>query len=552
MRSAFTGACALFLLNLQAQDPQWTDPPKLVVGIVVDQMRVDNIYRYWDDFGDGGFKRLVREGSFQRDVHFNYVPTLTGPGHTSIYTGTTPARHGIVDNDRYDRATRRTIYCALDTAVDPIGTTAATSERSPVQLLATTLGDELELRTDRRARTVGIAMKDRAAILPIGRTGDAAYWYQGGQEGKFVTSSWYMKELPKWVKDFNARRLAAKYFDQTWDLAMPRDRYHTPLPDDNPYEWALVDSIPPSLPVDLASLRKKGADLGLLLYTPWGNTLTTDMAIAAIDGDSLGLDDVPDLLALSYSSIDEIQHNVGQRSVEAEDAYVRLDTDLARLLKHLDETVGKGEYTVFLTADHGGADVPAYLRDIKGSAGYTSMRELNTWLGARGFASVIDTIWKDQIYLVPNAPAGTADAIVKALGQHPDIACAMSADQLERHVAMTGVAAAMANGFMPQRSGDVLFAMQPGYLRGTPGSSGRGSTHGTAWNYDTQVPVIFFGKHIAKGEVLRRTSIRTPCASSRRARISGAPAQRSGLTPTRARSITLAQTERIAHRSQTS
>lgn len=500
-------ACVAATGVVHAQDPQWTKPPKLAVGIVVDQMRLDNLYRYWDDFGDGGFKRLVREGSFQRDVHFNYVPTLTGPGHTSIYTGTTPARHGIVDNDRYDRATGRTIYCALDTTVDPIGTAASSSKRSPVQLLASTLGDELELRTDRKTRTVGIAMKDRAAILPIGRTGDAAYWYQGGKEGNFVSSSWYMKELPQWVKDFNARHLAAKYMDQTWDLAMPRDRYHTPLPDDNPYEWALADSIPPSLPVDLAALRKKGADLDLLLYTPWGNTLTTDMAIAAIDGDSLGMDDVPDLLALSYSSIDEIQHNVGQRSVEAEDAYVRLDADLARLFKHLDETVGKGEYTVFLTADHGGADVPAYLRDIKGSASYTSMKELGAWLGTRGFASVIDTIWKDQVYLLPSAPAGTADAIVKALDQNPEIACAMSADQLERHGALTGIAAAMANGFMPQRSGDVLFAMQPGFLRGTPGSHGRGSTHGTDWNYDTQVPVIFFGKGVLPGEVLRRTSI---------------------------------------------
>jgi hypothetical protein len=316
-----------------------------------------------------------------------------------------------------------------------------------------------------------------------------------------------MRELPPWLKDFNARHLAAKYLDRTWDLAMARERYHTPLPDDNPYEWALADGIPPSLPVDMAALRKKGADLDLLIYTPWGNALTTDMAIAAIDGDSLGLDDVPDLLALSYSSIDEIQHGVGQRSVEAEDAYVRLDADLARLCKHLDEKTGAGKYTVFLTGDHGGADVPAYLRDIKGSAGYTSMDELRQWLGERGFASVIDTIWKDQIYLVPNAPAGTADAIAKALDRNTGIACAMSADRLEQHQALTGIAAAMANGFMPQRCGDVLFAMQPGFLRGTPGSHGRGSTHGTGWNYDTQVPVIFFGQGVLPGEVLRRTTI---------------------------------------------
>lgn len=507
MRAILFIACAAAWGVLHAQDPQWTKPPKLVVGIVVDQMRVDNLYRYWNDFGEAGFKRLVREGSFQRDAHLGYVPTLTGPGHTSIYTGTTPARHGIVANDRYDRATHRTIYCALDTAVVPVGTAAASSKRSPVQLLASTLGDELELRTDRRSRTVGIAIKDRAAILPIGRTGDAAYWYQGGEEGNFVTSSWYMKELPQWVKEFNMRHLAAKYLDQKWDLAMPRERYHTPLPDDNPYEWSLADGIPSSLPVDLASLRKRGADLDLLIYTPWGNTLTTDMAIAAIDGDSLGLDTVPDLLALSYSSIDEIQHSVGQRSIEAEDAYVRLDADLARLFKHLDEKVGEGKYTVFLTADHGGADVPAYLRDLKGSGDYTSMSQLSDWLGVRGFASVIDTIWQDQIYLIADAPSGTDDAVVKALDMNPVISCAISARQLERRETLIGAASAMANGFMPQRCGDVLFAMQPGSLRGTPGSHGRGSTHGSGWNYDTQVPVIFFGQGVLPGEVLRRTSI---------------------------------------------
>jgi len=507
MKTLLSTGCALLSLALVAQEPQWASPPKLVVGIVVDQMRVDNIYRYWDNFGDGGFRRLVREGSFQRDVHFNYVPTQTGPGHASIYTGTTPARHGIVANDRYDRATRRTIYCALDTSVTPVGTENRRAQRSPAQLLASTLADELELRTDRRSRTVGIAMKDRAAIMPIGRMGDAAYWYVGGSEGKFITSSWYMKQLPQWVVSFNEKRLAAKYMDQTWDMALPRDRYHTPLPDVNPYEESWGNGIAPSLPLDLAALSKGGTDLSLLPYIPWGNTLTTDMAIAAIMGDSLGADAVPDLLAVSYGSIDELQHAMGQRSIEAEDAYVRLDRDLDRLLAFLDKHIGAGEYTVFLTADHGGADVPAYLRDLKGSAGYTSMVQLRSWLGGRGFAAAIDTIKKDQIYLVPSAAPGTADAMAKVLNEHPAIAYAVSADRLLEAPEFSGYAKAIANGFMRQRCGDVVFAMRPGFLRSYPEWDGKGSDHGTAWNYDTQVPVIFYGKGVAKGEVLRRTSI---------------------------------------------
>lgn len=506
--NTFLATCAtLFALTLQAQAPAWTDPPKLVVGIVVDQMRVDNLYRYWDDFGEDGFKRLVNEGSFQRDAHFEYVPTQTGPGHASIYTGTTPARHGIVANDRYDRTTRRSINCVVDTTMRPVGTEASRGKRSPSQLLASTLADELELRTDRRARTVGISMKDRAAILPIGRTGDAAYWFVGGAEGKFITSSWYRDRLPAWLEAFNAQELPARYLDRTWDLALPRDRYHVPLPDDNRYEEPIAQGLPSTLPLDLQSLHRSDPDLGLLLYTPWGNTITTDMAIAAIAGDSLGIDEVTDLLALSYSSIDEIQHLMGQRSIEAEDMYVRLDRDLARLLAYLDQKVGKDQYTVFLTGDHGGADVPAYLRDLKGSAGYLSMLGLRSWLDQRGFAAVIDTIRKDQIFLKTGAASGTDVAIARTLMQHPLIPCAMSATRLQEAGSLTGYAGAMAKGYMPQRCGDVTFAMQPDHLREWSGSTDQGSDHGTAWNYDTQVPVIFFGKGVKRGEVLEHTSI---------------------------------------------
>lgn len=507
MRGAVTAACALLFLAAQAQDPQWARPPKLMVGIVVDQMRVDNIYRYWDDFGDGGFRRLVREGSFQRDAHFDYVPTFTAPGHASIYTGTTPARHGIVSNYPYVRGLRHSWYCARDTTVMPVGTADNNAQRSPCQLMASTLADELELRTDRRSRTVGIALKDRAAIMPIGRTGDAAYWYLGGKEGKFVTSSWYGKKLPVWVDAFNQKDLAAKYLDRTWELAMPRDRYHTPLPDDNPYEEPLAPGIRPVLPVDLATLRKTGADLRLLVYTPWGNTLTTDMAIAAITGDSLGMDAVPDLLALSYSGPDELGHMMGQRSIEVEDMYVRLDRELARLLSHLDENVGKGEYTVFLTGDHGGADVPAYLRDLKGGAGYNAMTELQAWIGEHGFAGLVDTVRQGQVFLKPGTPKGTAEAMALALGMHPDIFCAVAGERLRGMGELRGIARAMARGYMPQRCGDVLFALRPGFYEAEYANGGAGAEHGTAWNYDTQVPVIFFGKNVLTGEVLRRTSI---------------------------------------------
>ena len=211
-------------------------------------------------------------------------------------------------------------------------------------------------------------------------------------------------------------------------------------------------------------------------------------------------------LTIAHSP-DELAHSMGQRSLEVEDMYARLDLEFARLLNYLDEHVGRGEYTVFLTADHGGADVPAYLRDLKGSAGYTSMAEVQTWIGAQGFAGRIDTVRQGQVFLKIAAPKGTADALAHALSMNPAIACAVSAERLQDMGQLRGIASAMARGYMPQRCGDVLFALRPGYFEAEYGNDGAGTEHGTAWNYDTQVPVIFFGKHVVKGEVLRRTSI---------------------------------------------
>lgn len=505
-RTAFIIAAA-WCAAAQAQEPQWANPPKLVVGIVVDQMRVDFIYRYWDNFGDGGFRRLVREGSFQRDAHYNYVPTQTAPGHASIYTGTTPSRHGIITNWPYNRATRHSYYIGLDTTVAPVGTKSTGARRSPANLLASTLADELELRTDRRARTVGVALKDRSAMMPIGRTGDEAYWFVGGNEGNFITSTWYRQALPAWLDQFNARKLPAAYLDRTWNLLLPRDRYHTPLPDNNPYEEMPAEGIPATLPLDLRVLGKGGANLDAVKQTPWGNTLTTDLAIAAIEGDSLGMDAVPDLLSVSYGSTDELQHAMGPRALEVEDMYLRLDGDIARLLTYLDKHVGAGQYTVFLAADHGGGDVPAYLRDLKGSAGYVYMSDLQERLAKQGFGEWVDTIRNDQVFLVKDAPAGTAEAVAKALNHDPAIAYAASGNQLLETTNGSGLARTMANGYMPQRSGDVVFALRPGFFRGQRDWKEQGADHATAWNYDTQVPVIFFGKGVAPGEVLRRTSI---------------------------------------------
>lgn len=503
-----------------AQQSTWQEPPRLVVGIIVDQMRVDFLYRYWDNFGEGGFKRMVREGCFQRDAHYDYAATHTGPGHASVYSGTTPMHHGIMLNDMYVRSTGTMLNCVQDDAVTGVEATGRKSARSPVNLLATTIADELERRTDRRSRTIGVAMKDRGAILPIGRTGDAAYWFFEGTEGLFATSTWYMASLPQWLKDFNARRLPFAYLDTPWEPLLPKERYHQVLPDDNPYEQPLIGAATATLPLDIKALfAASGGDTELLEYIPNGLTITTDLALAALEGEQLGQDAVPDLLAVSYGATDELGHEMGPRALEVEDMYLRLDRELARLFGALDAQVGKDRYTVFLTADHAVVDVPEYLKDLKGSAGYVDSHELvavvNTALRARfGPGQWVRKRSKEQLFLNDSLvrtlkldPALVQRVAADALLHEPYIADAVTATDLMRDTYCEGTRRMLQRSFMSQRSGDVHYVLRPDHLASWPGMLKRGTEHGSPWNYDTQVPVLFMGHGVRPGEVLRRTSI---------------------------------------------
>lgn len=490
----------------------WQAPPKLVVGVVVDQMRTDYIYRYWDNFSGGGFKRLIGEGSFLRNTHYTYIPTVTGPGHASIYTGSVPAHHGIVANERYDRATRQVIYCVKDTAVKGVGHPSA--QASPSQLLATTLADEIERRTDRKGRTIGVALKDRSSVLPIGRTGDAAYWFSGSTGG-FVTSTWYMNELPKWVQEFNGRKLTERYLNQRWEPFFPLERYHQALPDANDYEQPLAAGAGNAFPYDLAALSKGAAGLGLIASTPWGNTLTTDMALAALEAEQLGKDDITDLLAVSYSSTDILGHKMGPRALEIEDMYIRLDQELARLLNALDQAVGAGRYTLFLTADHGAVDVPQYLKDLKGSAGYVDPRDLQRQANALAAAAVfnggqgdaVDTLFDGNIFLKDDRMNVNAVDIAAGLERLPIISRAIPVRQLRNVPSGDVERTLLANGIMPERSGDIVYTLKPGYFEAEGIYAGKGTTHGSGWTYDTHVPVLLYGQGIAQGEVVRRTAV---------------------------------------------
>ena len=377
--------------------------PRLVVGIVVDQMRFDYLTRFWDHYGDGGFKRLVAEGFNCKNHHFNYAPTSTGPGHASVFTGTTPAVHGIIGNDWYDKETESEVYVAGDEAYESVGSMGEAGKMSPHRMLTTTITDQNRLHTQMRGKTIAVAIKDRGAVLPGGHTANGAYWFEGGDVGKWISSSYYMEVLPDWATAFNASGIIASY-KKPWTTLHPIESYVESGADDNPYESLFEDEQKPVFPHQSPNLLNKTKDFEILKYTAHGNSLTLDFALAALAGENLGKDEDTDFLTISFSSTDYIGHKFGVNSKEIQDTYVRLDRDIERLLNTLDAQVGQGRYTLFLTADHGAIHVPAYLKDKGIPAGYLDFKALRERFDAfvkykYGTTDIVKTISNYQVFL---------------------------------------------------------------------------------------------------------------------------------------------------------
>lgn len=498
----------LFLLlsvySVKAQIPETR--PKLVVGIVVDQMRYDYLSRFWNKFGEDGFKRLVNEGFNFRNCNFNYVPTYTAPGHTSIFTGTTPTNHGIISNSWYDKYSEKFIYCVSDDSVQPVGTNSDAGKMSPFREQSSTFADENRLYTEMRGKTIGIALKDRAAILPAGHNANAAYWFNGRDEAKWISSSFYLKELPQWVKDFNNSGKAKTYL-KTWNTLRDISTYTESGPDENTYEGGFLGKEKAVFPYDLKALAAKNGQYDLLKSTPFGNDLTEEFAKAAIVGEKLGQDDITDVLTLSFSSTDYVGHNFGVNSKETEDTYLRLDLALADFLKFLDEKVGKGNYTLFLTADHGGIDVPSYLEAERIPAGYFDEVKTNTGLTEyvkKEFKSdsLIENISNTQVFLNYDEVArknlelsDIEEKIAHYLLQQDHVYKVFTREQLTSGSYTDGVGELIQRGFNQKRSGDIVFVLDPAYVIYPE----TGSMHGSAFSYDTHVPLIFYGKGIKHG-----------------------------------------------------
>ncbi len=487
--------------------------PKLVVGIVVDQMRYDYLTNFWDRYGEGGFKRIVNNGFNCKNNHFNYVPTSTGPGHASIYTGTTPKVHGIISNNWYDKVLDKSVYCAADENVLQVGTNSEAERMSPHRMLTTTVTDQLRLSTQMKSKVIGISIKDRGAVLPAGHTGNA-YWFHGKNEGVWVTSTYYLDKLPKWVNKFNKSDAAEKY-KRTWNTLYNISSYSESGSDKNEFEGLYKGETEPIFPHKLGELWDQNSGFDIIKSSPFGNSLITDFALAAIEGEDLGKDEITDFLAVSFSSTDYVGHRFGVNSVEVEDTYLRLDKDLERLLNDLDDKVGKGNYTLFLTADHGAVHVPSYLQSVKIPAGYFDnevfKEKLNKFLKSKyGNDKLIKNISNSQFFLdhlllneLDLELDDVEEAIANEIIYYDGIAEVYTADNMKSQDYTRGMVKLLQNGYNHKRSGNVLFVLKHGVIS----YSKTGSTHGSGFIYDTHVPLLFFGKGINKGETTQRTEI---------------------------------------------
>ncbi|GAB3658110.1 alkaline phosphatase family protein [Echinicola sediminis] len=503
----------ILLTSLSVGFAQQADKPKLVVGIVVDQMRYEYLHKFHDRYTDGGFKRLMHEGFMMKNGHYNYIPTFTGPGHSSVYTGTTPATHGIIGNSWYVRQLDKTLYCAGDSTVTGVGGTANKGEISPRNLLTTTITDELKLSTNGRSKVVGIAIKDRGAALPAGHMGEA-YWFDGNT-GEFMTSTYYKDELPDWVKKFNRKRLAEKYLSNVWKPLYNIKTYKQSVEDHNEFEVPFIGRETTDFPYDLKKLMENNGGPGLVSSTPFGNDLTLDMAYAALEGENLGKGDETDFLAISFSSTDYVGHRFGPSSIELEDTYLRLDKSLEKFFNHLDRKYGKGEYLVFLSADHAVADVVNYMHSVQvptGSfnAGFALTQLKGFTRQHYGEGDWILNSSNEQIFLNRSLIAEKGLDLEKVqreiatfLLKFDGIKEAYTATDMMSKEYREGRRHLLQMGFNHKASGDVLLVLEPAWLV----NSSKGTTHGSGYAYDTHVPILFYGWNVKPGTSTRYCTI---------------------------------------------
>ena len=506
----FVLGCFISTSFLKAQQ---VSRPKLVVGIAVDQMRWDYLYRYYPLYQNGGFKRLLNEGFSCENTFINYLPSFTAVGHTTIFTGSVPAIDGITGNDWIDQVTGKKWYCTEDTTESTVGSSSKEGQMSPRNLLVSTITDELRIATNFQSKVVGVSLKDRASILPAGHTANGAFWFDDAS-GNFITSTYYMKQLPTWVDNFNKMNFPEKLTANEWNTLLPLSSYSQSSEDNVPWEGTFKNEKSPVFPHQISGLVKENKNI--IRSTPFGNTLTLDFAKAAVTGYNLGNGKATDFLTINCASTDYVGHQYGPNSIEVEDVYLRLDRDLASFFAFLDSKLGKGNYLLFLTADHGAANAIGFMQHHRIPADFMQTSEIGTGLveflnkkfGAGNLIS--SSINYHLSFDLKKIEENKLDydevkkATVSFLQKQPGIQFAADIENIGAAPIPEPIKTAIINGYNSKRSGPVIIIPEPGWYEG---HGKTGTTHGN-WNpYDTHIPLVFMGWKIKQGSTNRKVNM---------------------------------------------
>jgi hypothetical protein len=491
-----------------AAPPGPAAPPKLVVAILVDGLGQHQINRYRQHFGDGGFRRLLEDGAWFTNGNYGHSTTVTAPGHGTWLSGAHPYRHGMVSNDWYDRKTKKVVYCTEDPDSRNLGEPTKPGQgTSPKNLFVTTLADELRVATAFKARAFSVSLKDRGAILPAGHLGTP--YYYSSQTGRFITSDFYQEEFPKWWSDFEFSKPQDKWYGREWTPLQPDAVYEGTV--ENQYYVSNYRGIGRKFPHRVTGGKSAPGPeyYSAIEGTPFGHEYLAEFSKKLIREEGLGHNpaNVPDLLSVSFSSHDFINHVFGPESKESEDDLLRLDRILAEFFTFLDGWVGLDQTLITLTADHGFSYSPEYWKDVIGLDAYRvntteMLKRLSAHLSERfGIGKYAafwryPTIWLDYDLIDERhlKRADVEDAAAQFLSAYPGVHSVYTRTQLtEGRVPPTKLGQRVSRAWHPRVSGDLMVIPRDGSYFGEGVIIGSAATHGTPWEYDTHVPLIFFG-----------------------------------------------------------
>jgi predicted AlkP superfamily pyrophosphatase or phosphodiesterase len=478
---------------------------RLIVGVVIDQFRYDYLTRFEDQFGEGGFKRLLTGGAVFTNANYIHTPTYTACGHATLMSGATPSMNGIIANEWYDRQVGKVVTSVSDDKTKLLGGREGASGSSPHRLIGSTLGDELKLTTVGRAKVIGVSHKDRSAVLPAGKHPEGAYWYSL-DNGNFISSDYYFSDLPAWVKKFNSEQHCNRYFGAKWERLLPESAYQRSLPDDAPGEKSpFGNTFPHIVTGNHDKISKEFYDD--FEKTPFANDYLLDFAKAAIENEKLGADDVTDLLTISFSANDLLGHKFGPYSQEVQDMTLRTDRTMANLLSYLDQKVGSGQWVLALTADHGVSPVPEQTQKL-GYGGRVSTKQVVDAIEAAldkqfgeekwvlsftyGNAYLDEAVAAKRKISMEEVERAASDAVKTV----PGVAEGFTHTQLSSgQLPANPITASVTKGFFASRNGNLIVVPHPFYLL----ASTDAATHGSPYGYDTHVPVLFYGAGVAAG-----------------------------------------------------